>query len=164
MTYKEQVTKIIEKALRDEISTASFYLRQAQEIMGYNTEEVIEKLQEYGKEEFEHYTELLEFAGKFDILKDIKLGYDDYSLEMLETELSKINETVAKLEKTAYNDYKAAARLAMENDDLETHEFFKELMNDEAGHLDDFLLFQNKTRTFGESTIVRELKLRNMLN
>lgn len=151
MAYKDEIAKIIEKAMKDELSSAVFYLRQAEEITGYDDEEVSAKLRENGKEEFEHFSELMAFAGKFGLINNIKINFEDFSLDMMSTDTDNIVVNIEKLEREAYDDYKAAAKLAHDNDDFETHDFFKHLMTDESAHLDNFLLFQDKTRVIGES-------------
>lgn len=157
MAYKDEIVTILNKAIMDEISASVFYFRQAEELKGVAADEVINALKEYGNEEFGHYTEIMAYAGKFGMLSEIEVSFENLTNSHLKPNLVEAMKVIEDLEKQAYNDYKTASQLALDNDDIETYDFFKELMSDEAKHLDEFLLFQGKTRGLNEKVSLKDL-------
>jgi ferritin len=133
--YIETLTNIINKALANEISSAMVYHKIAEEVKGTDMEDFSEQLSANGTEEFGHYKEILAYAFSHDI--SVVLNINPSILATPCTNIIDLDvSNNVTLEQQAYDDYRAAALLARENEDIETENFFIELMNDERRHLD----------------------------
>lgn len=161
--YSEQINTIFNKAIKDELSSAIQYTIQAAKLKGSIESETADELLEHGKEEFSHFTELVDYATKhnFDGKLVIELDFD--VIKNISTDLKEIQNFNMKLEKTAADDYKKAAILARENGDLETEAFFIELMQDELSHFDDIAELSGDTRGLNESVVSRMGKFSKLL-
>jgi bacterioferritin (cytochrome b1) len=134
--YPAFVKKSFNKFLRDEISAATSYIRLAQNL---KDKEYQEELLEHAKEEFEHYQELIEFAYNHGFGDQLIIVFDNDVVNPSDcSDDTQILQFVQNLEMKAIKDYKLMACLAMKFKDLETHQFFMELMKDEQDHFDDF--------------------------
>lgn len=159
--YEELLVERINKFLRDEISAATGYALIASKLKGLASEEIIEELQEHGKEEYEHYTELVEFAGRYGL--EVKLSLIDLDQRVLQyqpTDLKTTVEFINSLEKEARSDYLEMTKIAEEQEDIQTMEFFKELANDETKHFLDLQYVNGDTLKLGES-IIKAIRNRN---
>ena len=136
--YLEELAAIINKAMRDEISSAMLYHSVAEKVNGTEMEEFSTQLKENGDEEFNHFKEILAYANNHGI--DTFLSVDLVILSKPYTNNIEVDVAmILELEQTAINDYTNAAVLARSVEDLETESFFIELMNDERKHSDGML-------------------------
>jgi ferritin len=134
MTYIKQLTIAVNKALSNELSSAVVYHKFATLASGVNMTDFAKQLQINGDEEFDHFKSLMEFAGNHNIV--FTLSLNDIINTPFTNDINIDNTSISNLEKQAYEDYRAIALLARQNDDIETEGFFIELMNDERKHLD----------------------------
>ena len=142
--YKKKMTEIFQKAVKDELSAASIYYLVAAKITGFEEAEIAEELQKHAKEEYEHFTELIDYAYTHGIELEIGLNYtQDYP-----TKLEDVIKWKQDLETEAMNDYLNAAKLAEAEGDMLTVEFFRELAQDERKHLDDLLKYTDIGQEF----------------
>ena len=136
--YPEKLKCKIQKFLMDELSASVYYTKAANEMVGLGASEVSEELQKHADEEYEHFKELMEFASKHGMLKDMPVSLDCSVVDY--PELSNpitVMKRVQELEQAAIADYSEMAKCAMQHGDIETAKFFKELMGDEIKHFDD---------------------------
>ena len=150
MIYKEEITKIFNKVIIDELSAASVY-----HAMAANSKDakLAGELSTHGDEEFEHYKQLIEFATNHNII--LCYGIDSKVINNIPKEKDEILKVVQSLETIAIKDYRRAALLAREEKDLETEGFFTELMKDEMKHFDDLAQYTGINRSL--SSILKNL-------
>jgi rubrerythrin len=139
LQYKEKVVGIINKALTDEITAASVYLAMAQITPSEN---IAKQLEEHAQGEFGHYKKLIEFAYNHNLGELIEFNMDYSGANAIPNDLS----IVQSLEQEAIQDYKTIALIAREQGDIETEEFFMDLMEDEMSHFDELSRYTNQKR------------------
>lgn len=151
MSYNEEITKVFNKAIKDELSAASAY-----HAMAANSKDakLAEELSAHGDEEFQHYVRLVQYAANHQI--KLNYGVDSVVINNIPKEKESILKAVQALETTAIADYKAAALCAREAKDLETEEFFTDLMKEEMGHFDDLAQYTGINRSL--NSILKNLK------
>ena len=152
--YSEIITNGIIKALRDELTAASVYIAMAET----TTEDGLkEELLQHSKEEFEHYGKLIHYALKHSIV--VNYSIDSSTMNKVPSSTEEILKIVQGLETAAIVDYKQLALEARNNNDLETEQFFIELMKAEQEHFDDLSVFTGKHRTLATS-VLANLKIK----
>ena len=144
--YAKQLIAIFNKAVRDELSACSVYRIIGNKLKGPDTDEIRDHLFEHAKEEYGHYTELIDYASKHNFLQDIKVQLDNTVFNANGDNNALVLST-QNLETKAAQDYRNASILASKNNDIETHEFFTELMKDELKHFDENAYFLGQSRT-----------------
>jgi len=136
----------VAKLMTDEISAATFYL----ECSSYLTNlELAEEIRTHSKEEFDHFTILMDYAVKHNIKRNY--DFDRKVIKNIPTSDKSIIAAIQKLEKTAVANYRELTLLARENDDLESEELFAGLLKAEMTHFDDIAQYTGEKRTLGES-------------
>jgi len=148
--YKSQMIEIFKKAIKDELSASISYKAMAEKVIGAGNSKFKEELLDHGKEEFEHFQELIEYAATHGILSELPLVLDEEVIKNAPSETQAIITFTQNLEKEAIFDYTKASKLARDNDDIETFSFFKELTKDEQSHFDDIVIYTGETRQFGD--------------
>jgi len=138
--YKNDMIKIFNKAIQDELSACSVYYLIASQLTGFEEVEIAEEFQKHAKEEYEHFTELLDYASNHGIEGYLNLNLMPYT-QQYPVELQAVIDWKQNLEKESMNDYLAAAKLAEEKGDVLTMDFFKELAKDKSNHINDLLKF-----------------------
>ena len=147
--YQKKMVEIFNKAIRDELGASISYKAMAEKVYGAGNNKLREELIQHGKEEFEHFNELVSYAATHGILSDLILEVDEEVIVNAPSDVKGIIKFSQDLEMEAIKDYRNAAKLAFENKDMETHEFFSELASDEETHYDDVAVYTGKTRSFG---------------
>ena len=144
MDYKQEVTTKFNKFIHDELNASIVYFKMAEGLEGINQEEIAEQLREHGNDEFGHYQELIAYAYNHGFTPIIAV--DTQLINTAPTELQAVIEFTQKLEEEAISDYTNMAAFAQEHGDIETHHFFKELMQEEIVHFDDLAPFIGQKR------------------
>ena len=140
--YKQRMIDIFNKAIQDEISSAAVYLKIAGLMDGFDSHEIVEKMISHGKEEFEHYTSLIDYASNHGILEYLDISLQDYARTYPDpNDIQGILDYKQELEIQAMNDYLNAAELAHQKGDTLTKLFFQHLAGDERRHYDDLQRF-----------------------
>jgi bacterioferritin (cytochrome b1) len=151
---QESLNFIIErfnKFIFDELSAAVGYNFIAERLSGKDANKVIEELKEHGKEEFEHFTELLHYAYLHGFGNKLNIKeLDQKVIDFIPSNVTNCVKFIQELELEARNDYRDMVKFAKENNDIEMEEFFKELMQDEQEHYDDLAYILNNTISLGE--------------
>lgn len=157
MDYRTSIITGLNKVLKDELSAASVYHAMAQTTTDAR---LAEELSAHGDEEFGHYKLLIEFIYNHSLESEITFGVDTKVINNVQVTKETILSTVQALETKAIEDYKSLALLARDNKDLETEEFFMDLMNDEMGHFDDLAVYTGKNRKLSSvlSTLGKKIK------
>lgn len=146
--YEKEITKLIEKSMKDELSSAIAYHKMSEIIEGYGNEsDLAAHLQAHADDEWGHFKELLTYAADHGVIDKIKIEIDSKIIES-PTDTKKVIAKVQELETTAFETYKEMATLAVKNEDIETYEFMQGLMNNEMGHFDDFNTYTGEVRKF----------------
>jgi len=145
--YREKMIAFLNKVLKDELSAAIFYRKASLELVGSDVDGISKELAIHADEEMVHFNNLLAFAANHGLSDEINIELDQ-SVVMFSplTDPYSVMRKVQELEKDAINDYNKSAMCAMKNNDLEAHEFFKGLMQDEVGHFDDLAHVNGDTR------------------
>ncbi len=151
MTYAECVKQVLNKSIRDEISSAIFYVRAAKELYGTESQEVAEELEDHAMEEFEHFVRLLHFANMYGLEKDIEFTLDERVVNLPIKNVNQVIDEVQKLEVIAIEDYKKIVNRAKEVGDVPVEEFFNKLVQEEVEHFDDLAFVNNDKRSLEES-------------
>lgn len=151
--YLNAITGIFNKSIKDELSSAIQYTIQSTKLKGSIESETADELLAHGKEEFDHFTQLVDYATKHGFDNGLVVELDFNVIKNISTDLKTIQQFNMKLEKGASSDYKSAAILARDNGDLETEAFFIELMNDELKHYDDIAELSGDIRGLNESRL-----------
>ena len=144
--YKEKVVGLINKALTDEITAASAYLAMAQITPSEN---IAKQLEEHAQDEFGHYKKLISFAYNHNLCEFIEFSMDYCGANAIPNDTFEMLAIVQSLEQEAIQDYKTIALLAREQGDIETEEFFMDLMEDEISHFDELARYTNQKRELG---------------
>ena len=93
---------------------------------------------EHAKEEFEHFQQIWEFADRRGCSSQLQVTFDMDVINMVGVNsLTDAYKKVQELEIQAANDYKCTAALARQHNDVETENFFAEIMGDELNHYKD---------------------------
>lgn len=151
MSYSDIITQIFNKAIVDELSAASVYHAMAANI---TDAKLAEELHAHGDEEFKHYKQLLEFALNHGLI--LCYGIDSKVINNVPKSKEAILKVVQSLETNAIKDYKESALIAREEKDLETEEFFMDLMKEEMRHFDDLAQYTGVNRSL--NSILKNLK------
>jgi len=146
MDYKELINEKIGKLMTDEISSATMYIEASQYITDL---ELAEEIKTHGQEEFDHFTLLMEYA----ISHNLKTNYDfDRAvIKNVPQNNNSLIRLIQTLEKKAIANYREVALLARQNNDIESEEFFIDLMKKEMEHFDDVAQKTGEHRNLGES-------------
>jgi ferritin len=144
--YKEKVIGLINKALTDEITAASVYLAMAQVAPSEN---IAKQLEEHAQDEFDHYKKLITFAYAHGFGQSLEFNMEYSNANDIPEEIDEILDIVQSLEQEAIQDYKTIALIAREQNDIETEEFFMDLMEDEMSHFDELARYTNQKRELG---------------
>lgn len=153
--YKKFITDKINKALNDEMTSSISYLKMANELQGINMKAVSTILLEHADEEYSHYKEILEYAVNHNI-KPI-FDIDLIKINSTPTDLMKVISFTQTLEKEAIADYLEISKVALENSDIETQEFFEDILEDEHHHFDELAPFISQKRELGESSNFKKI-------
>jgi bacterioferritin (cytochrome b1) len=129
----------------DEISAATFYVEAANMI---NDLEVIEEIREHAKDEFKHFTWLMDYAKSHDL--PVKYDFDRKVIKNVNQKNEKIIKYIQSLEKKAISDYRDMMIYAQTNQDIESAELFKKIMLEEMEHFDDIAPKLGQKRVIGE--------------
>ena len=145
MEYQEIINHKIGKLMTDEISAASMYMEAAQYIKDL---ELAEEIRKHAQEEFDHFKLLLEFA----VTHSLKTNYDFDRAVIKNVPMNpqSVIRLIQTLEKKAIANYREIALLARENNDLESEQFFLDLMKAEMGHFDEVAQITGEYRKLGE--------------
>ena len=148
MEYKKIIEEKINMLMTDELSASSMYIEASQYITNL---ELAEEIKIHGQEEFEHFQLLMEYA----ISHNLKIKYD---LDRKVTKSVPLNNNslirlIQTLEKKAIANYREVALLARQNNDLESEEFFMDLMKKEMEHFDDVAQVTGEHRGLGEGLV-----------
>jgi len=146
MDYKEIINEKIGKLMTDEISAATMYLEAAEHLTNL---ELAAEMRIHAQEEFEHFGLLMGYA----VSHGLKTNYDfDRSvIKNVPLNNNSLIRLIQTLEKKAIANYREIALLARENNDLESEEFFMNLMKKEMEHFDDVAQVTGEHRNLGES-------------
>ena len=143
--YRNQMIDIFNIAIKDELSASAFYISVANQLKGFEVAEIAEEFIKQSKEEYEHFTELFEYASKKNIIEEIDIGiydyFEEYPIDI--NDIDSVIEWKQYFEKEARDTYIEATELAESYNDEITRGFFLELANDEQKHIDDILQFSN---------------------
>lgn len=142
--YKDYIISMISKVIRDELTSSLVYIRMAESLEGMVVEDVAKILREHADEEYGHYKELVAFAYNHNITPIINIDYE--KINTAPTNLEAVIMFTQSLETTAIEDYKSISLKAKDNNDVETMEFFKELIMKEMEHFDDLASFVGQKR------------------
>lgn len=145
--YKEKLTEIVNQLMTDEISAATMYLEAA----GYLDEiTLVNEITQHADEEYGHFKKLMDFATNH----GLKISYDFSRpvIKKVPKSTPQLLRIIQDLEKKAIADYKGAALLARENQDIEAEELFSDIMKDEISHFDDIAIQTKEVRALGESS------------
>jgi ferritin len=143
--YIESITNGINKALSDELSAATLYFNLVELLSGVQCEELREELAEHGDDEMSHFKMLLGYAHNHGIQVGINL--DASIANQRPVDFASASAYVQELEMQAINLYEGLSKIALTEGDLETHEFFKGLMEAEMGHFDDVAKLTGEKRS-----------------
>lgn len=145
--YREKMIAFLNKVLKDELSASIFYMKASNELVGSEVDGVSKELAVHSAEEMAHFNSLLAYATNHGLIDDINIELDQ-SVIMFSplNDAEKVMRKVQELEKIAIGDYNKSAMCAMKNSDLESHGFFKKLMDDEIGHFDDLAYVNGDVR------------------
>lgn len=156
MEYKQYIINGFNKALKDELSAASVYLAMA----NVTTEDgLASELIQHANEEFEHYSKLVKYIYKHNLQNEITFTVESTVMNTVPTDTEEILKHVQQLETNAIYDYNALVLRAREENDIETEEFFKELMLAEQEHFDDLVTFTGANRSLNSiADIAPEIK------
>lgn len=156
--YKKYIISKISKVLNDELTAAVLYFKMANELQGISSGTVSKILKEHGDEEFGHFKNILEFAINHNIVPI--LGVDTVAINKNPTDLIEVIMLTQNLEKTAMSDYKEIVTNAIAQGDVETQEFFEDILEDEIHHFDELAPLVSQKRELGESKSFRGLLLK----
>ena len=152
MEYKELLIAFLNESLKDEISAVVSYNKLSNFAKGETSTQLRGELVEHADEEYGHFKEILAFAGNHGLENSLVFSFDMKVIEVTYESNSDIALFNQKLEKEAYTKYKRMSEIARQNNDMETMEFFRELMVDEMGHFDDMAVLTGASRPLNEST------------
>jgi len=148
--YESKLVSFLNKVISDELSASVMYAKAANELVGLGSSEVSEELSSHSKEEYEHFTELIEFASKHGLLDKISICLDEDVVNFSPLSDAKyVMKKVQELELSAIEDYSRMAKCAMKHGDIETAKFMKEIMSDEISHFDDLAFVNGDKRKVG---------------
>jgi len=151
MAYKDEIIKIFNKSLQDELSSQVIYIKMAENAVGISLDTLREELIQHADEEYSHFKKLVEYAATHSFLDKLNFSIStDIIGKLLKTQ-NEIIEITQKLELDAIETYKKATKLADDNNDYEAMDFFISLMKDEMSHFDDLAKFDGKKRKLSES-------------
>lgn len=143
--YSKRIVEIFQKAIRDELTASAVYQKASAMLSGPGSDEIKEHLQEHAKEEYQHYSEFIDYASRHNFLNDLNIILDQNSLNPKGNDYEIVKFT-QDLEMIAAQDYKNAADFCFKHNDTETYEFFKEKLADEIRHFDEDAYYLNQKR------------------
>lgn len=157
--YEKQMTDLISKNIKDELTAVLIYVKMANSFAGTNAQsDVSGHLLEHADDEYGHFKSLVEYAYNHSVGDDVVIDIDLEAVKSAPTDMAGAIAKAQELETGAIASYKAMAKLAFENEDYETHEFAVDIMNDEMGHFDDFALYDGNTRGFLTGVAAKPIK------
>jgi bacterioferritin (cytochrome b1) len=146
--YEDKILEVLNKAIKDELAAAISYIAMSEKVYGQGNSKLRDELAEHGKEEYEHFTEIISFAAKHGLIDKLQLEVDMNVIKNAPSDPKKIIDFSQNLELQAIEDYRKASAYAKDNGDFETHEFFAELAGDEEEHYDEIAVYTGKSRPF----------------
>lgn len=149
--YKEFLVAKINKVVVDEITSSMAYTKMAEALEGVNIDAVVEILDEHADEEHDHFKSIVAYAYNHDIIPCLGVNAD--IVNNIPNTLEAAIMYTQNLEQIAIADYKEMTEVAEENGDIETMEFFKELMLTEMQHFDDLAAFVGQKREIQDDCI-----------
>lgn len=147
--YKKKMVEIFNKAVKDELGASISYKAMSEKVFGAGNNKLREELAQHGAEEYEHFNELIAYAATHGILESLNIDIDEAVISGAPSDIKGMIKFSQDLELKAVKDYREASAYALENGDIETHEFFADLASDEETHFDDVAVYTGKTREFG---------------
>jgi ferritin len=149
-SYKNKMIIIFNKAIKDEMSSGALYGILGYDLIGFKEEEIAEEFINHGREEFDHYYQLLKYASDVGILDSLNIALDPFTQKYPKGNLDNIIKFKQMLENDAMQDYLSAAELAESEGDMLTKNFFLELATDERRHITDILKYSDIGREYIE--------------
>jgi ferritin len=151
--YEDYILVGINQALNDELTSAVLYYSMSEYLIGVQYDEIRNEMKIHGDEEMEHFKSLLTYAYSHGLNPYVNLD-----LETSNTKTQDFFETtslIQSLETKAIALYESLAGFAQEHKDIESHHFFKELMEKEMEHFDDIAKLNGDSRPLGKFDNIR---------
>lgn len=142
--YQEIITEGVNQALNDELTSATLYYNISEYLVGVHFEEVRNEMGIHGDEEMEHFKSLLTYAHSHGITPKICL--DEEIANKQPEDFFEVTGLIQSLETKAIELYERLSACAQEHGDIESHHFFKGLMEKEMEHFDDLAKLTGEKR------------------
>lgn len=152
--YRSLIIQILNESIRDELSSGVSYIRLTNHVSGLESAGLVGELKEHATDEFNHFSSIVEFAGKLGLHEELVYEIDATFINTIPSSNLDIATFNQRKEKEAYLRYKRGVDLATREGDVETMQFFTELMSAEMHHYDDFAMMTGVSRKLNEGTTV----------
>ena len=143
MEYRALIKNKIQKVIRDEITASIAYRLMANRTTNPNFQK---EMEEHGDDEYRHFKQLVDFCMNHSC--DVKIQLDNDVIDRIPDDNEGMFRLHQELEQKAMEDYFQIVLIAKNNNDFETEEFFKTLLQEEMEHFDDVAVLTGVPRDF----------------